>query len=100
MLFGIFHVNGVHNVVHLLTGFIAIWVGSTSTEGSKFFFQLFGVIYALIALLGFGYGDKPVFGIIANNCEDAWLNLFIGGISLYLGFGLPLQLRHKNSEKQ
>jgi uncharacterized protein DUF4383 len=30
MLFGIFHVNAAHNVVHLLSGAVALWAGMTS----------------------------------------------------------------------
>src|SRR5689334_7539542 len=80
MLFGAFLVNAMHNIVHLLTGAVAIWVGATSAEGSKVFFQVFGVVYVLVAILGFGYGDKPLLGIVANNAADAWLHLLIGAI--------------------
>ena len=90
MLLGAFHVNAMLNIVHMLTGIIALWVGSSSTEGSKVFFQVFGVIYVLFAILGFGYGDKPLLGLIANNIADSGLHLLIGAVSLYLGFGISL----------
>src|SRR5262249_25677537 len=92
MLFGLFHVNTAHNSVHLLTGVIALWTGATGLEAAKRFFQVFGVIYAAVAILGFIYGDAPIFGLIANNLGDTWLHVAVAILSLYLGFatrGLP-----------
>lgn len=85
-LLGIFHVNPAHNVVHLLTGVVAIACGLTSAYASQLFFRIFGVIYALVAILGFIMGDQPIFGVISNNMADAWLHTAIAAVSLFLGF--------------
>ena len=86
MLLGLFHVNPAHNIVHLLTGAIALGVGMTSAYASRLFFQVFGIVYGLVAVLGFVYGDQPILGLIANNTADAWLHVLIAAVSLYLGF--------------
>lgn len=86
-LFGVFHVNALHNVVHIVTGLISIWVGSVSWLACKRFFQIFGVIYLLVAILGFFYGDEPIFGLLSNNRADTWLHLGLGVVIFYLGFG-------------
>jgi hypothetical protein len=99
MLFWVFHVNPLHNVIHLLSGLIALWVGSVSIPGSKLFFQIFGVIYALLAVLGFGYQQASIFTLIANNMADAWLHLILGVAALYLGFGLKLSPSHSKSRR-
>ena len=85
-LLGIFHVNPAHNVVHLLTGVVAIACGLTSAYASQLFFRIFGAIYGLVAILGFIMGDQPIFGLISNNMADAWLHTAIAAVSLFLGF--------------
>jgi hypothetical protein len=85
-LLGIFHVNAAHNIVHIVSGLIAFWTSRTSMRASRLFFQIFGVVYFLVALLGFGYGNREILGLIANNCADSWLHLAFGLIFGYLGF--------------
>ncbi|MEI6351038.1 MAG: DUF4383 domain-containing protein [Verrucomicrobiota bacterium] len=86
MLLGIFHVNGFHNAVHLLTGVIAIIAGVTGSAAARLFFQVFGIIYAIVALLGFFYGGSNILGVLANNIPDAWLHVLIAVVALYFGF--------------
>lgn len=86
-LLGIFHVNLEHNLIHIVTGIISILCGLTSRHASRIFFKIFGIVYALVALLGFYYVDRPIFGLIANNIPDAILHVVIAIFALYLGFG-------------
>jgi hypothetical protein len=85
-LLGSFHVNAVHNLVHIITGVFALWVGFSSFYATRLFFQIFGVVYLLVAILGFYYGENHIFGLIANNIADAWLHLTIAITSLFFGF--------------
>lgn len=85
-LLGIFEVNLWHNLVHVFTGFISYFAGRTSIKASKLFFQIFGVVYLSIGLLGFGYQNAMMFGFLANNLADAFLHTGIGLVSLYFGF--------------
>jgi hypothetical protein len=85
-LLGIFDVNAAHNIVHLATGIIALAVGFASDRASKIFFQVFGIVYAAVAALGFFYGDALLLGIVSNNLADTWLHVVIAVIALYLGF--------------
>lgn len=87
-LFGLFQVDGAHNVIHLLSGAIALYAGYTSTRLSRLYFQVFGVVYAIIALLGFFYGDRELLGFVAHNRADIWLHIFIAIVALYAGFGM------------
>lgn len=94
MLLGFFHVNLWHNIVHLLTGVIALSAGCGCCASCsicdkwtpKLFFQAFGVIYGLVAVLGFWYGNEAIFGWIANNTADTFLHVGVAVVSLYLGF--------------
>ncbi len=87
-LLGLFDVNTAHNLVHVLTGIVAIIAGMASEGASRLFFRIFGVIYALVAVLGFFYGDQPLLGIVSNNAADSALHVVIAVVALYLGFGM------------
>jgi hypothetical protein len=54
---------------------------------SRTFFRIFGIVYALVALLGFYYGDQALLGLIANNTADTWLHVVLAVVMLFLGFG-------------
>ena len=84
-LLGLFHINVAHNVVHLITGAVALWAGFSGTHAAKTFFLVFGVIYGLVSILGFFAGERPIFGFLANNMADAWLHLLIAALSVGLG---------------
>lgn len=85
-LLGTFHVNTLLNVVHLATGVIGYWTSRTSLQASLRFFQIFGFIYVAIALFGFGYGNRDIFGILASSRADTWLHLISGIVFLYCSF--------------
>lgn len=86
MLLGIFHVNAAHNVVHLLSGAVALWGAMTSVGAAKLYFKIFGVVYGLVAVLGFFVGDGMLLGLISNNVADTWLHVAIAIVSLAIGF--------------
>lgn len=85
-LIGVFHVNALLNILHLLTGLIAYWTSRRGPRASQLFFQVFGVLYAIVAILGFGYGDRDLLGIFANDKADTWLHTLMALFSLYVGF--------------
>lgn len=87
-LLGIFHVNALHNVVHIASGLVALFSGFYAARAARMYFQVFGVVYALVAVLGFVYGDNAILGLVANNMADTLLHVVIAAAALYLGFGL------------
>src|SRR5437867_9028720 len=72
MLLNVFHVNAAHNAVHLLTGIVALLAGMAGVGAAKTFFKIFGVVYGLVAILGFVVGDGLLLGLISNNMADTW----------------------------
>jgi hypothetical protein len=88
MLLGIFHVNAAHNVVHLLSGAVALFAGMTSLGASRIYFKIFGVVYGLVAVLGFMTPGEHtmLLGLISNNTADTWLHVAIAAVSLIFGF--------------
>ncbi len=85
LLFGYFEVDTMHNFVHIASGVIAI-MASTSSKYTRLYFQLFGIVYGLVAILGF-WRDGDVF-VMHVNFADNILHTVIAVVSLYLGFAV------------
>ena len=86
-LLGLFHVNILHNVVHLLFG---VWglVAAGSLGNSRIYFRGVGVIYAVLAVLGLIRAGNVwnTFGLIPIHGHDVWLHAVLAAAGLYLGF--------------
>ena len=89
MLLGIFHVNTAHNIVHLASGAVFPLCGLASTGAARAFFRIFGLVYAVVTVLGFLKGDGLLLGVISNNMPDVWLHMVLAAIMLLLGFAVP-----------
>ena len=87
MLLGIFHVNAAHNFVHIASGVVFLLCGMAGAGPSRMFFKIFGIVYALVAVLGFVKGDGLLLGLISNNTATTWLHVVLAVTMLYLGFG-------------
>lgn len=89
-LLGLFEVDTMHNVIHILTGVLALLAaGSVSKAG--LFFKVFGVVYALVTVLGFVM-DGEVLGLIHTNMADNVLHLVVAAVALYAGFGMKSKM--------
>src|SRR6266550_2893279 len=84
MLLGIFHVNAAHNYVHIASGVVFLLCGIAGTGASRMFFRIFGLVYALVAVLGFMKGDGLLLGLISNNAADTWLHVGLAAAMLLL----------------
>lgn len=82
LLLGWFEINTIHNVIHLVSGVIAI-MAATSLYYSRLYFKIFGIVYTLVAILGFWRGDLILMHV---NTADNFLHLGIGVIAIILGF--------------
>jgi hypothetical protein len=86
-LFGLFAVNGVHNMIHAATGVVAIAAGAIGFAAAQNFFRVFGMVYALVAGYGFFVGNGLLLNMVANNIPDAVLHTLIAAFALFMGFG-------------
>ena len=75
IVLGMFPVNMLHNIVHLLFG---VWglVASRSFAKSKLYAQVGGVVYLVLALCGLFI--PTTFGLIPIGGNDIWLHALIG----------------------
>jgi hypothetical protein len=87
MLLNTFHVNAAHNYVHLASGVVFLLCGMAGAGPSRIFFKIFGLVYALVAILGFMNPAGPLLGMISNNPADTWLHVVLAAAMLFLGFG-------------
>ena len=84
-ILGIFDVNALHNVIHLASGLVALAMARTEA-GAVTFAKVFGVVYALVAILGFvagGFMDS----LLDVNAADNWLHVVLALVFLWVGFG-------------
>ncbi len=81
-LLGVFEVDALHNVIHLLTGALALVFAAKSP---KTFLQVFGVVYLLVAVLGLVQGGD-ILGLMTVNGADNVLHIVIAALALYYGF--------------
>ena len=90
-VFGILDVNGWHNIVHILSGLIGL-AAAGSYASSRFYALGFGVIYIVVAILGFIYGDgDSIVGLVPINTEDNVLHALIGVAGIGAGMATPAE---------
>jgi len=82
-LLGLFAVNVLHNVVHLLFG---VWglLAARSFSGAKTYGMVGGIAY--IALAALGYVSPTTFGLIPIGGNDIWLHALLGVVLAAVGF--------------
>lgn len=88
MLLGLFEVDTVHNIVHLLSGAVALIAGLMSSYASRLYFKIFGAVYALVTLVGLISGSA--LGLFHVNGPDNFLHLALAIALLAIGFGTPV----------
>jgi Domain of unknown function (DUF4383) len=91
-LFGIFQVNLLHNVVHVVIG-IAGLAAASSIANSRTFCQVVGVILLLLGLVGI-VNANPL-GLIYIGQADIPLHLLSGAVLAYFGFAATVSTRRR-----
>ena len=80
----IFHVNTMHNLVHLLSGIAALWCGFAGPVAARRFCILFGATYGFVGLMGL-LDVKVVNDLLNLNDADDILHLVIAAVFLAVG---------------
>jgi uncharacterized protein DUF4383 len=82
LVLGLFPVNLLHNIVHLLFG---IWglAAARSWGGSKSYFTIAGAIYAVLTCVGFL--SPSGFGLVPLGGNDIWLHAVLAIAMLGIG---------------
>ena len=89
-LLGIFGVNTLHNLVHLVIGGVWLAAAFSAPMGltPRVASQGIGVVYLLVAVLGFALPDT-MSQLLVINMADNFLHLVTAILALYIGFMAP-----------
>jgi hypothetical protein len=94
LLLGLFAVNPLHNIAHLLIGAALLIAGLSSVSAAKATNTTVGAVYLLLGLVGFFIADTAL-NILALNTADHFLHL--GSAIVLLGVGLTAD-KHVNTK--
>ena len=89
-LLGLFNVNLLHNLVHVVIG-IAGLAAASSLANSRTFCQVVGVILLLLGVIGI-FVASPL-GLLYIGGLDIGLHLVTGAVLAYFGFAAPVSTR-------
>jgi len=89
-LLGLFHVNVLHNAVHLLFGVMGL-VMSRTLPAARTYFRVVAVAYLLLTVMGLISAANMwnTFGFVPINGNDVWLHALLGIVGAYFGFIKP-----------
>lgn len=87
-LLGLFHVNVLHSLVHVLFGVLGIAM-SRRFDTARGYAKLVAISYLLLAIMGLIPGLNTVFGLIPIHGNDVWLHVLLAVPALYFGFAGP-----------
>jgi len=83
------HLSAAHNVVHIVSGAIALYFGFAGTlSGAKTFSLVFGIVYLALGILGMalGTGDDRLWRVLPDTLEfgmaDHGIHILLGVIFL------------------
>ena len=85
------HLMPVHNVIHIVSGAVALYFGfAGSLSGAKTFCLVFGVIYLALAVLGLALGQPPDRMWMVGRLHFGQVDHFIHGVFglIFLAGGL------------
>jgi len=84
-LLGLFPVNILHTLVHLVLG---IWglAAYSNYPSARIYAQGLAIIYGILAIMGLIPGLNTTFGLIPLFSHDIWLHAVTALIAAYFGF--------------
>lgn len=87
-LFGLFPVNSLHSIVHIVFG---VWglVAYRGYAAAVTYARAVAVIYGLLFVLGLIPGLSTLFGFVPLYSHDVWLHLLLAAGAAYFGFVAP-----------
>jgi hypothetical protein len=87
LLLGIFEVNGLHNIVHLLIGVALAGAAMSSAAASRSTNMTIGAVYLVLGILGWFINDTAL-DIVALNAADHVLHLLSGILLIAVARGM------------
>jgi len=85
---GVFEVNAMHNLVHILTG-VVFFMAKSTEKTAVLSLKIVGVVYVAVSILGFFTDGNFLLGLIRVNDPDKWLHVALATVILATGYLLP-----------
>ena len=82
---GLFPVNILHNIVHLLFGIWGI-LAYRSYGGARTYFRVVAIVYGLLTIMGLLEPTRTTFGFIPIYGNDVWLHAVLALVAAYFGW--------------
>jgi hypothetical protein len=86
LLLGVFMVNPLHNVAHLLIGAALLIAGLSNVSAAKGTNTTIGAVYLVLGIIGF-FIENTAANILALNTADHFLHLASAVVLLFVGLG-------------
>jgi len=84
-LLGLFHVNVLHNLVHIAFGILGI-IMARNAANAVLYCRIVAVAYGLLTIMGLVPGLNTTFGLIPIHGANVLLHAFIAIAATYYGF--------------
>ena len=94
-LLGLFHVNVIHSLAHVLFGVMGIMMAG-SVDSARLYARIVAIGYGLLAVMGLIPGANMLFGLMPLHGNDVWLHLLIAAAAAYFGFARAPVRMHDN----
>ena len=85
-LLGMFPVNVLHNLVHLLFGLWAFFAYFSGRLASRGYLKSVAWIYAAFMIMGLIPGLDTMFGLVPLHGNDVWLHALLAIVAGYVGY--------------
>ncbi len=84
-LFGLFHVNILHSLVHVLFGVMGLAM-SRRFDSARLYARIVAISYGVLAVMGLIPGLNTLFGLVPLHGNDVWLHLLLAAAAAYFGW--------------
>lgn len=84
-LFGLFHVNVLHSLVHVLFGVMGLAM-SRRFDSARLYARIIAIAYGILAVMGLIPGLNTLFGLLPLHGHDVWLHLVLAAAAAYFGW--------------
>lgn len=88
LLLGLFPVNLLHNIVHLLFGLWAFFAYFSGRLASRGYLKSVAVIYAVFTIMGLIPGLNTLFGLVPLHGNDIWLHALLAIVAGIVGYAV------------
>jgi hypothetical protein len=85
MELGLFPVNVLHNIIHILFGAWGLFA-ARNYDASRTYARVVAIVYALLTLLGLIPATNTTFGLVPIYGHDVWLHALLAAVAAYFGF--------------